>query len=87
MVADKGVYYLARHQYDVAPPLKGVCPLAVVLGRGHCEVLRCSNVEHRCRNASSAADVWKARKVHGTQTFASKTQRQPGSCPTDRTRW
>ena len=47
----------------------------------------CSNVEHRCRTASSTADVWKARRCRDTQTFTAKTQRQPGSCPTDRTRW
>ena len=35
MVAGKGVYCLARHQYDAVPPVKGVCPLAVVPGRGH----------------------------------------------------
>ena len=35
MVASKGVYCLAPHLYDVLPPWKGVCPLAVALGRGH----------------------------------------------------
>ena len=52
-----------------------------------CQKLRCCNVEPDGCNASSAADVWNTCRWHGVQTFALKTQRQPGSCPTDRTRW
>ena len=78
----------ARHQ-NLLPssrPLSHACETSLG-SETSCENLRCSNVEHRCRNASSATDVWKTRRWRGTQTFASITQRQPGSCPTDRTRW